>query len=334
MFNRDAAITLKIIDPDSPQEQSRITDFININEDLFCVTETGIYRILTADTIDPEKNNSDTRHSYEKLYSIGSRNSLVVRTIIQFKEIFPHLGKSYDSELLIAHEWACAKYLFSCEDSLYCIYNEIIELTPTCDKIIEENKKLNTIPPLPKVKNLESHVTNFLINAKHLILETYKYLNLFFNMPIKNREEAHFNKHRAWIEENLGIKSPVFKILHNDENWIRIISECSNAIRHPEDGLEIEIQNFRLLSGNKACRPAWKYDLRKKGLGKYEEHVDLFQDLNTMMNNMLHFHEDIIAVSVQELLKDNPMLAIQRRNTSKETECTPLYVIGLKKNLK
>jgi hypothetical protein len=86
MFNRDSAISLEIKDPDDPDQEHHIKHMLSLEAQLLIFSITGIFRALTADTIDPERTHPDTRHSHEKIYSVGTSSGLVARTIIQFKE--------------------------------------------------------------------------------------------------------------------------------------------------------------------------------------------------------------------------------------------------------
>ena len=93
-FNRDSAFSLSLADPDFPETEQIINSAITINNELYIFSRTAIFRMLSADTLDPERNHPDTLHSYEKIYSVGSEKPIVARTILQFSEIFRFLGSS------------------------------------------------------------------------------------------------------------------------------------------------------------------------------------------------------------------------------------------------
>ena len=63
---------MNIQDPDSPEDKSAIVDMFTIDNKLIIFKSSAIYQGLTADTIDSQKQHPETRHSYEKLYSIGA----------------------------------------------------------------------------------------------------------------------------------------------------------------------------------------------------------------------------------------------------------------------
>ncbi len=265
MFNRDSAISFEIKDPDDPAQEHRISSILTLGGQLLIFSHIGIFQVLTADTIDPIKASPDTRHSYEKIYSVGTNNGLVARTIIQFNEVLSlAIQSTQHKEALLLRVWDCTKLLLECEKSLYHIYKNTMDLMSKCDQIIEANKSKHSIPALPKVPDLNTHVSNFFMNGKRLLEETHRFLNEFFGMPYDEKTAAHFDRHRLWIKENLGEQHPIHQLLSDDEHWIRIVSECSNAIRHPENGQKVEVENISLKPGNKFSAPGWKYNLSKK----------------------------------------------------------------------
>ena len=147
---------------------------------------------------------------------------------------------------------------------------------------------------------------------------------------MNGRNEAYFDKHRDWIKKKLGEEHPIYKILASDEAWVRMIAECSNAVRHEEKGLKVEVENFSLKPGNKIASPGWRYDLTKKGLERQEHCSDLIHDLEVLMNNMLAFYEDILLVCIQNKLKnDNGNFEIFRIPNEKiNPKCPILYEVN------
>ena len=259
---------MEIRDPDNPEDRSPVVRMLTIGNDLLLFKESSIHRVLTADTIDPGKSDLTTRHSSEILYSVGAANSFVARMILQFKNMIGLAIPQRERENeLIEHVWKANKLLLECEKDYFHIYKHTMELMPKCDEIVEVHKKTLAIPAMPKIPDLETHVSGFLINGKKFLVATYKLLHLFHQMPMNGKNEAHFDKHRAWIKAKLGDNHPIYKILEDDKSWVRLIAECSNAVRHEENGLRLEVQNFSLQPGNKIASAGWRYDLTKKGLG-------------------------------------------------------------------
>ncbi len=330
-FNRDNAFTISLTDPDSPDTIQTTTSMLTIRDSLYIFTTTAIYRILTANTLDPDRKHPETMHSYEKIYSIGSHKPMVARTIIQFNDIFKFLDSPLNQEKLINRLWTCTKHLLDCEKVSFYVYDQTMKLMPLCDKIIEENRDKGKIPALPKVPDLDTYISHFLFSGKHMLTEVFGFLHDFFDMPYSAKNCAHFDKHIEWTTKKFGTEHPLSKLLCQDENWMRVIAECSNAIRHPEPDQVVEIQNMVFNAGNRFSTPSWKYNLTKKSLGEYNHPVDLITDLDTFCHNMVTFLEELILWSVEEIFKTSKIYSLQSYSSEKmNTDCPVKYFVGVK----
>lgn len=257
---------------------------------------------------------------------------LVARTIIQFKEVLGlAIQDAHRKELLMARVWYSTTLLLECEKSHYHIYKHTMSLLSKCDEILHANKGKASIPALPKIPDLKTHASDFFMNGKLLLIETHRFLNEFFGLPFDSKSASHFDKHRKWIGEKLGESHPIFKLLSEDENWIRVISECSNAIRHPESGQSVEIENISLKPGNKFSGPAWKYDLSKKNLGKQKDFVDIIHDFDAFQHNMMTFFEEILLLSIQHVLEDSAIFTVYKKTPEHiKPNCPVMYGVTLK----
>ena len=185
MFDRDSAFSMEIRDPDDHGDESPIVQILTIGNEMLVFKETSIHRGLPADTIDPERSDLSTRHSSEMLYSVGASNSFVARMILQFKEMIGlAISQTARENELIQHIWEANKLLLECEKAFYHIYKHTMELMPKCDEIVEANKNKSAIPALPKVPDLETHVSDFLINGKKFLVAAYRFLEFFYHMPM------------------------------------------------------------------------------------------------------------------------------------------------------
>jgi hypothetical protein len=331
MFDRDSAFSMEIRDPGDPEDKSPIAQMLTIGNELLIFKETSIHRGLPADRIDPDRSDLSTRHSSEILYSVGAANSFVARMILQFKNMIAlSISQTARKNEITQHVWETNKLLLECEKAFYHIYKHTMELMPKCDKIVEANKNKSAIPALPKVPDLETHVSDFLINGKKLLVAAYRLLELFYQMPMNGRNEAHFDKHRVWIEAKLGKEHPIYKTLESAEPWVRLIAECSNAVRHKETGLKLEVQNFALSPGNKFSSPGWRYDLTKKGLGRQDDYTDLIGDLDVRIYNMLTFFEEVLLLCLQGELKDTVLMIFRIPNEKINPKRPIAYEVNLR----
>ena len=157
MQKRDDAFSISINDPDLVDD-SEITVMENINDVLLLIfKKDSIYKLLTADSTDPQKTKSDTGHTYEKIAIFGSASLYVARVFLQFKRIIDQVF-SDDSikPKLLERVWSLNEQLLLCAQFELNIREQLDDVMRRCDTTIEQNKSSRAIPPLAKVKNLEN----------------------------------------------------------------------------------------------------------------------------------------------------------------------------------
>jgi hypothetical protein len=301
---------MEIKDPTNIEEVDPINSSIVVDDELYVFKENSVYRIMTAESIDPDHEHPETKHSYEKIFDIGSSSPYLARITIQFDEIIKFLSLSKEEhQNLLSFLWQANRYLLNAFVIDTSLVKDTTKLMPVCDKIIEENKNKSCIPAFPQIPDLEGNVRIYLNNAKLFLIESFRLLNVFYKMPFGGKNVAHFNSHLGWIEKNLWKEHHIAKMIARDLGWVRLISECRNALEHPEKGQEVKFKNLTLLPGNRFSGPAWSYDLTNKLKIKYD-FVDLIHDLSVFSYNMFHFFEELFLFSVNEKLANNKILAL------------------------
>ncbi len=319
MFDRDDAFSMNIGD------ESPIIKTMEIDDNLFIFKTNSIYKLLTADTIDPNKDYSDTRHSYEKLFDEGTTSPYVARILLQFEDIITKVTlDNIDQEAFISHIWKTNQLLLNCNSSLKYIKDKNNELRKVCDQIIEKNKRSGSIPQLPQIPDLKNKVSVFLNSAKMFLIELFKTFNILFEMPIKDKREAFFKGHIQWILDKFESEHALSNVLEQDQEWILLLAELRNALEHPGEGQSLVIKDFCLKPGNKFSEPSWHYDLTKKKLGKSGE-TNLIGDIEVFIYNMLHFYEETLLLSIKEKLNDNTMFTLYKFNDEQIDILCPIH---------
>lgn len=333
-FNRDKAFSMSIKDPENTNDDSKIIESIVIGDELYIFKTTSIFRMLTAESIDPELDEPDTKHSYEKISDFGTESDYVARCILQAKKLLPFITKDEKSKNKILEQlWELNLQLLNCKKVVREIDFHYSSLIVKCNQIIIDNKSSSVIPPLPKIPELEEKVRVFLTNSKLILIGAFKFLAEFYPLPIGDRAESHFDKHIESLENTLGTEHEISKLLKVDLEWIRLLSECRNAIEHSGDGQKIDVTNFALKPGNKFSTPCWTYDLTKK-LGVKNGPHDLLNDLDIFCSNMLHLLEDLIILVTQDKLSTHPVAAVYKvAETKVNKECPIRYDINIKSNI-
>lgn len=333
-YDRDRAFSIEVKDPDNFDIQEPILDSLVIGESLYLIKTNSIFRMLTADSIDPQRTALETKHSYEKIYDFGCRSEYVARVLMQAKNLAPYISNAdMNKDQILSHVWNVNRLLLNCRKVVVELEEYYQDLIPKCDKIISNNQSNDIMPALPKVTELESKVRVFLTNAKLVLIETFKFLALFYQIPINDKNESHFNKHLDFLSRQLGENNEIVNLLSQDMSWIRLLSECRNAIEHAGVGQNIEIENFSIKPGNRFSPPAWTYDLTNKLEIKQGPH-NLLNDLDVFCSNMMHLVEDLLVLVSVEKLETHPILGLYRLDESLiKVECPYRYDVTIKTNI-
>lgn len=301
-FDRKNAFSMKIGDLSS-SEDDPIQYLITLENKLYLFAGNAIYSITPAESIDPDCLHPDTRHGYQKCYSIGCKDSYIARSIIQAKNILDSvvINNTLNRQNIIDHMWVSTKLLISCEAAFYDIHAQTMKLIPECDQIIEKGKNGIYIPSLPQIEDLNGKVALFLGNAKRLLEKTHELLIMFYDTPDFSE---NFQSYREWIKKNKPDNCKIYNLLDNDKEWIKLIASLRNAheINHAKKKNYVEIKNFELRPGNKFSGPSWKYDLSAQRSIKQDEYTDMLLDMDIYMHNLCTFLEEIFLIGIEDNL--------------------------------
>jgi hypothetical protein len=299
-FDRKNAFSMKI-DALSGSEDDPIQYLIPLENKLYAFADNTVYSIIPAEAIDPDYSHPDTRHGYQKCYSIGCKNTYVARSIIQAKSILDSvvLNNAQNKQTILDHMWISTKLLLGCEAAYYKIYDQTMKLKPECDQLIEKGKKEHTFSHYHQIDDLNGKVALFLGNAKRLLEKTHELLTIFYNTP--NFSE-NFQSYREWIKKNKPDNCKIYNLLDSDKEWIKLIVSLRNAhgINHAKKGNYIEIKNFELQPGNKFSGPSWKYDLSAQRSLKQDEYTDIILDMDVYMHNLCTFLEELFVIGIED----------------------------------
>jgi len=326
MFKRTDAIDIPLSDI---ADKSGIVKTIVVNDELLVLKENSIIKMMLAESIDANDDYPETRHSYTKLFDLGTTSKIISRILVQSSELLKFVD---NKEKILTEIWKGNIFLINCSNSHNYLYESINKLIPECENIINENKHARYIPALPTVLELETNVNSYYQNAKLLLMQIFKLFQVFFNMPIKNRKEANFEMHIEWIKNKFGESSDLYKILDNDISWIRILSECRNAIEHQKEGQSLNIKNFSLQPDNKFSAPLLSYELSRLSIKL--ESLDLLNEISVTLDNLVDLYEDVIVMCIREKIKDKKTLSLFRiKDDDIDLKCPVYYTIGCNKNL-
>ena len=331
-FDREAAFSLNLVNPDS-NAQDVIYCMASLNGSCICFLENSISRVRPAEAVDPDNKEPQTRHSYQFMYSIGSRNPVVARTILQARSILESviLRDGLSNQVILDHAWDCAQHLMSCENSYRSIYSDTMELMYKCYEIINKGKVGSYIPSLPQVKDLDQRVVTFLGNGKRFIEKTHELLCLFYGAT---HQDSNFEAYRDWMTKHASSRNSVIDLLAQNRDWIKLLAWYRNAldINHSKPGFVVTIYNFTLHAGNTFSNPCWQYDFQgKKGGDTQNGPSDLIADMNTFLKNMLAFFEALFLSCIEDNWDGRYNFAIYRHREERiNKRCPIMYFVSLK----
>jgi len=333
MYKREDAFSMAIHDPDLVDGSNLVTMHSINDKLLLAFKEASTYKLITADSTDPQKSQLDTAHTYEKIAAFGTSSPYVARLFLQFKDIIDQIYPNDSIKpKLLEQIWNLNEQILVCAQLELNIREQLDDVISKCDLVIEQNKSSGTIPPLPKVKNLDNDAKAFLSVGKQFLIDCFKLISLFTGLPIGSRNEAHFDNHIKWLQQNCTSYDKLCITLANDLPWIRRLAECRNAVEHPAPGQTITIENTKLHPGNKFSLPTWSYDLTNK-IGIKESDIAIHQELDAYLNNMLYGLEDILLICISVSLRDQDMFSIyQRANADIDPKHPIKYYAGLSQN--
>ena len=306
-FDRDAALSVEL----ETDKDDAIQQMLVLGENLYVFSTKKIFRVRTADDVDPDRTNPDTRHSYQEVYPIGCSNPFVARSVVQAKQIFDGLilQSELDRKRLLDAVWEATQLLLQCENARSRISNDIMSLIEDVDNVVERSKSQTVIPSLPQVADLEERVSSFLGCAKRFLEKAHFLLCMFYESP---DHAANFKAYCEWMSANRSSSDEVVNLLSQDQEWIRFISESRNAlaINHARPNFVLEVRNFTLDAGNRFSAPTWRYDLSKRGGSVQDYWSDIAKDMDTHLHNMLTFFEELYI-----------LCALDNRNERLPLEC-------------
>ena len=333
-FNRSNAFSMNLSD-NSENSNDEVQYLIQLQGLLYAFANDYITKILPAESIDPQNLYPETRHSNQKIYSIGCSNSWVARSIIQTKQILDSiiLNPETSKQKVLDHAWCCTEMLLNCEAVHYQIYKETLELMPKCDSIIEKGKKRTIIPTLPQIEGLENHVAVFLGNAKRFLEKTHEFLCLFYGAPDSG---SNFQTYREWLAKNKANKQDLIKLLEDDKNWIKQISLMRNAheINHAKPDFNVEITNFKINPGNKCSTPGWRFDFSGQQGATQMDYSDIVTDMNIHLTNLLTVFEELLLICIMDCSDSNYKFKMYKKTPETiDAKCPSIYFVSIDKDI-
>ena len=226
----------------------------------------------------------------QEISDIGTSNPIVARLLVQTCDLLDsslfNLTKEQTDEIKNILGMNVAKRLTAC----YKIFLKIEEEIKNINKIKFNERITSNSIFLPSIKDLNHLCESFLYEAKSALRDLTKIFNVFYG---KKFNGARFDIVANWAKEEFGESHDLYLISKENHNlWIKKIIDMRNAIEHPESSLgRFIIENVKLIKTDTPPyykKPKWHIE------GDVESSI--FNDMNTIINNIMSFSEDILVI--------------------------------------
>jgi hypothetical protein len=236
----------------------------------------------------------------QKLSNHGAGNPIVARLSMQTIELLncADLSEAERGQVFRLYNEGLQRSLLRCYDA-YTKLRQAQNATLRAVAAAVDQGARST----PFVIGLEDEVNTFLYEAKLYLRDALRVFNLFFGTTFTNA--SHLTKWTDkgkekdgavidWAAKTFGPDANLTQMLRSEQRWVSDIIAFRNAVEHSDSGTTMLLENYRATSDG-FVEPTWRRD------GKEARPETLvFPDLETLLENLLTFGEDLLVCSIQQ----------------------------------
>lgn len=252
MNPRDEAVSFGL--PEG--EKGELLAMINFGDFMEVYTEHSTYKLMTPDSIDPERKHENVPWVYTKISDFGASNPLVANTVIMANDFLNQLYASEDSNRIqiIGKVKDIKNVLLNYLQSLQLLLdNSNSELEKFYQNKHMMNGKAHAY--FPQLKGLDGYTTDFLISAKRCIQEVSVMVNYF--LPLKNKH-GRIDRLLQDIKVNHQGATMLINVLKEHLPMCEHVYNLRNAQEHAATtDTPLIVNNFSLEHGNELNPPKW-----------------------------------------------------------------------------
>jgi len=263
------------------EEGDNMSAFVKVDDQLMCITRKNIQTVLMADTIDPQRTNSNIDHNVQHVLPYGSDNEFVGRTFQQASILFTEhaLPKSVDHNKGVSISLSFLKEITSLDQ----IKNDYFREEDSIKTKLSKNTQLPSLP------NLEQKVKGFISNTDHACGLIMEIANLFYpDVKGKGWESKLISKLNTESQDDF------IKFIKSFETYTLGVRRMRNKIEHPYDELKddvLNIENYKLTPDNTISPPSIIYESTAYNLPKIK--VSAFMESTII--NLVNIFESLLA---------------------------------------
>ncbi|AIR62614.1 hypothetical protein F3J34_28235 [Klebsiella sp. Ap-873] len=270
-------------------EKGEIISMINFGEFMEVYTEESTYKLMTPDSIDPEREHQNVPWIYTKVSDFGASNPLVANTVILTDEFLRQLYSNEDSNRIQIIGKArdiknvLLNYLLSLQS---LIDNSNIEINKFIDNENVMNGKAHAY--FPQLKGLDGYATDFLISAKRCIQEVSVMVNFF--LPLKSKH-GRIDRLLQDVKTNHQDATMLINVLNEHLPMCEHIYSLRNAQEHAATtDTPLIVNNFKFENGNELNPPKW--GLKGQGF------KCVYEEANEILWFLITFFEEVFLSCV------------------------------------
>lgn len=245
--HRNSSGTMKI---KSPDDDSPIRCFCEIDGALHVIKDRGIYRIQLADKIDPQRTNIDIPDTFQRVLAYGTDCDIVQKTLMTAKRLFdPNvLGPSFNKNRAIDRSFEALK-------NIIFMHEMQLDLEANLQKIeaslsgTSQDRSLR----IPSVDDVQGLVKTFIQKADHATIELFETVKLFYPEGIG---KSWFESLLKFVREKHGEDSSFTKFLVEVLPFLKFIRNARNCIEHPNPDRKVIVRDITLLPSGQLSPPS------------------------------------------------------------------------------
>lgn len=233
------------LDDDSP-----ITGFIVVDDQMHVIKERGVYRVMLADEIDPDRKNPSIPNTFQRVLRMGSDSELIGRTLLTAQNLFKsaYLPKEVDCDRGLSLALDITKHLVSMNlaaDSL----RDKEEMTVAASDVTTRKDRSVIVPDVGVV---EAECKAFLQQAGHVQRELLEIARLFYK---DQKFRKWFDSFANLMSQTLDDSDEFLEFLNSALPLLRFVRDARNCIEHPKETELVKVTDFFINSDGKFVAP-------------------------------------------------------------------------------
>lgn len=240
-IQREGAVQIEV---NAPDDDSAITDIIQIGDSLHAIKQKGIYQIRLADEVDPKRTNPKVPNTYQRVLGYGSENEIVARTLLTAKNLFDpaYLGSSFDQGRALLLTFDALKNLLAMQE----VVVSVEETQARAQALFSSGGKKSKGLGLPSVGDLTPQFKSYIQKAHHVLKSLLDIVKLFYGTHAAGQR---FQALADLAEERYGKEAQFAQFIRGALPSLQFMWNMRTCVEHPKTDAHIKIRDFYLDPG-------------------------------------------------------------------------------------